>query len=107
MRQSDLYIKRIPGVPRRLQVGEKLNEIYDEYGYEDLMTTTDYDSNRRYVIETESIERASRKLEANDRRSIAHMTDSLSRYCGNNFGTKSAHQVLAKIGILLSAAESF
>ncbi len=90
-----------------LQVAEKLNEIYKEHGYTELATGGNYDGSKRGIIETESFERASRKLNTHDRRSIEVMTDTLSRYCGKTFGVKSAHQVLAKIGILLNSAETF
>ena len=106
MRESEMYVNKVPGI-RSPHVGEKLDEIYREHGYAYLAAEDDSESNKRCVIETESFERASRKLDTHDRRSIEMMTDSLSKYCGKTFGVKSAHQVLAKIGILLNSVESF
>ena len=107
MRQSEMYIRKIPGMPKRLQVAERLNEIYKEHGCDELVSVGNYDGSKRGVIETESIELASRKLDVHDKRSIEVMSDTLSRYCGKTFGEKSAHQVLAKIGILLNSVETF
>ena len=106
MRESERYVNRVPGI-RSPHVGDKLDEIYKEHGYVELVSEGNYDGSKRGVIETESFERASRKLDKHDRRSIEMMTDSLSKCCGKTFGVKSAHQVLAKIGILLNSAETF
>ena len=89
--------------PRDIFVDDLLKQVYYDNDIDVLGESSSFES--RYTLESSAINKAYRSIDIKDRVRIDFCTNALMQACGQNFGPKSALQVLAKLGIFLAALD--